>query len=305
MPRANQQPFFLGGDGTWAQGEILLEADDCMIVKAKHTIDLTPVGVWTKRHTKLAERYKVNSNALSNSAFGDRRTADLFLELPVLRRVSLSLWSPMDLSALGRRRELTSLRINLSVWRCGDRFLPVDFSGLRKLQLADVMICRALESVLKCSTLRGLAVRNECDGRLRDLDLTQLPALRDLALDHCPKLRSVGLHPKARVRGLELTLCGSYQIDWHRLGSHLRFLSLGGRLTFPLGDIRNAPKLEELHMYGIRKLPSLGFLRELHDLRTVLVFTAPPGPKLSEEDKAIIREINARAKELRGKLTEK
>jgi hypothetical protein len=29
-----------------------------------------------------------------------------------------------------------------------------------------------------------LAVHNECDGRLRDLDLTQLPGLRDLKLDH-------------------------------------------------------------------------------------------------------------------------
>jgi hypothetical protein len=81
-----------------------------------------------------------------------------------------------------------------------------------------------------------LAVHNQCDDRLRDLDLTQLPGLRDLKLDHCPQLRSVRLHPKARVRGLELTLCGSYKIDWQRLGPRLRYLSLGGKLTSPLAS---------------------------------------------------------------------
>ena len=305
MPRVDTRPFFLGGDGTWAEGEILLEADDCIVVKSKEMIDLTPGGLWTKRHTQLAERYKVNSVGLDNSAFGDRQTAEFLFELPILRRVSLSLWSPIDLSALGRLRELKSLRISLSVWRSGDRFRPVDFSGLRKLQFADVMMCRAFESVLKCRTLKELAVRNECDGRLRDLDLTQLPALRDLELDHCPKLRSVRLHPKARVRALEQTVCGSFKIDWHRLGPHLRYLLLGGRLTFPLEDILNAPKLEELHMHRIRKLPALGFLRKLRDLRTVLIFTPPPGPNLSGEDKAIIREVNARDMRKPKKLADK
>ena len=81
-----------------------------------------------------------------------------------------------------------------------------------------------------------MAVHNQCDDRLRDLDLTKLPGLRDLKLDHCPQLRSVRLHPKARVRGLELTLCGSHKIDWQRLGPRLRYLSLGGRLTSPLAS---------------------------------------------------------------------
>jgi len=305
MPNRKHRPFFLGGDGIWAEGEILLEAEDCMVVKSGATVDLTPQGTWTKRHTGLAERYKVNSVGLGNLAFGPRKTAEFLLDLPPLHRVSLLLGSPIDLSALGRLRELRSLRISLSIWRVGDRFLQLDFSDLRKLEFADVMMCRAFESVLQCRALKALAVRNECDGRLRDLDLTQLPALRDLELDHCPRLRSVRLHPRARVRGLEQTLCGSYKVDWDRLGADLRYLLLGGRLTFPLDDIRNAPKLEELHVHGIRKLPALGFLRKLRHLRTVFIFTPPPGPDLSEEDEALLREINARASRKSRKPGEK
>jgi hypothetical protein len=296
MPRADPRPFFLVGERSWTEGETLLEREDCNIEKWGDYIDLAPVGLWTEQHTKLARQFKVNSVALNNLAFGDRQTADFLVELPVLRRVSLSLWSPIDMAALGRLRQLKSLRISLSVWRSGDQFRPIDLSGLRRLWFADVAMCGAFESILKCDAITALAVRNECDGRLRDLDLTHLPALRDLELDHCPKLRSVRLHPEARVRGLELTLCGTYKIDWDRLGPDLRYLSLGGRLTFPLDDILGAPGLEELHMYGIRKLPAMRFLGELRDLRTVFIFTPPPGPKLSEDDKLIIREINGRAR---------
>src|SRR5262249_20882540 len=149
---------------------------------------------------------------------------------------------------------------------------------------ASVMMCSPLESILKCESIVELEVRNECDGRLRDLDLSCLRSLYHLGLDHCPKLNSVKLHPKAKVRGLALTLCGSYKIDWPRMGPDLMYLKLGGRLTFPLREILNAPGLIELHTSGIRKFPPLGFLRRLRHLKTVFIFTPPPGPKLSKED---------------------
>jgi hypothetical protein len=73
---------------------------------------------------------------------------------------------------------------------------------------------------------------------------------------------------------------------------------LGGRLTFPLEDILNAPRLRELHTIEIRKLPPLGFLRNLEHLRTVFLFAISSGPKLSAEDDALVREINARPRHL-------
>ena len=179
-------------------------------------------------------------------------------------------------------------------WRLGDRLQPVDFSGLVQLEYADIMMCRAFESILKCPKIKELSVGNDCDRRLRDLDLSHLPALRDLRLDHCPKLRNVFLHPKAKVRGLEVSLCGSYKIDWERMGPDLRFLVLGGRLTFPLEEVLNAPKLEVLHIAEIRKLPPLGFLRRLKKLRGVFFFSAPPGPKFSEDDRAVLAELQSR-----------
>ena len=103
-------------------------------------------------------------------------------------------------------------------------------------------------------------------------------ALRELRLDHCPRLRKVILHPKAKVHALEVALCGSYKIDWQRMGPDLLRLVVGGRLTFPLEDVLGAPNLEELRIHEIRKLPPLGFLRRLEKLRMVFAFSAPPGP---------------------------
>jgi hypothetical protein len=296
MPRLDARPFLLWGEGRCPAGKILLEENDCTIVKWKDVIDLTPAGVWTKRHEEVARRYTVNSVGLDTQAFGRRQTADFLLNLPALRPLSIALWSPKDLSALGRLAELRWLRIDITLWRIGDRFPPVDFSPLRKLQRADVMMCSAFESLLRCSSIKEFAVRNECDGRLRVLDLTHLPMLRGLKLDHCPNLRGVTLNPRAGVRGLGLVYCGSYKIDWQRIGPELRFLLLGGRITFPLEDIFKARELEELHLYGIRKLPSLGFFRKLPKLRKVFIFTPPPGPKLSAEDETLIREINERGR---------
>jgi hypothetical protein len=280
-----------------AEGKFLLEKENYFIFKSQDgLVDLTRCGPRTKRDTALAWEYKVNSVSLDTLEFGNRKTAKWLLDLPPLRRLSLSLWVPVDLTAIERLATLRELRIDFTIWRVGDQFPPVDLSSLRQLQYADVMMCQPVESILQCEPIRELVVRNECDGRLRDVDLTRLQSLRDLSLKHCPRLRSVRLHPKAKLRGLELSLCGSYQIDWKRVGPDLEYLSLGGRLTFPLKQILNAPRLKELHTAEIRKLPSLGFLRKLRHLKVVQMFSAPPGPKLSKNDEALVRRINARGR---------
>lgn len=88
--------------------------------------------------------------------------------------------SSKDLTAVGRLQELESLRLDYGIYRLGDRFVPVDFSGLRKLRRADVMMCHPFESILACKTIKNLVVCNDCDRRLRDLDLSLLPKLREL-----------------------------------------------------------------------------------------------------------------------------
>ena len=299
MAKVASRPFFLGGnDKLGKKGveyEFLLEENGFDIGKWSDDDDVIMLNLvpWTERHAELARQYKVTSAQFGPQSFGDRENADFLLELPTLREVSIALFRVEDLSALGRLTQLRSLRIDLEIWRMGDNFSPVDFSALEKLEHADMMMCPAFESVLDCKTIKELAVRNECDGRLRDLDLSRLPRLQELELDHCPKLRSVSLHPKAQVQALSLALCGSYKIDWRRMGPDLLYLRLGGRLTFPLEDILNAPRLRELHTIEIRKLPPLGFLRKLERLRTVFLFAAS-GPKVSAEDDALVREINAR-----------
>ena len=294
MARRADRPFFLGGKGGGAKHQSLFEQDGCNIMKAgTHTTLTLWAGAWTAEHSELVRRYKVNSLSVHDPAFGEHRSSDFLLELPVLRRVSITIWTPVDLSGLERLAELRSLRIDFGLggWRLGDRIQPVDFSGLTKLEHADFKMCKSFESILKCRKIKELTIRNACDHRLRDLDLSNLPALRELRLDHCPKLRKLILHPKAKVRALKVALCGSYKIDWQRMGADLRYLLVGGRLTFPLEDVLNAPNLEELHLHEIRKLPPLGFLRGLEKLRVVFAFSAPPGPKFSDDDLAVLREF--------------
>jgi hypothetical protein len=288
------RPSFLGGRGRKTELKSLLKQEDCDVSQWDDITELTLWrGEWTERHTELAQRHGVNSVRVTDTAFGERRNFNFLLDLPQLQRASITIWSAADFSALARLGELRSLRISfgMSGWRIGDRIQPVDFSGLTNLERVDVMMCRAFESILKCRKIKVLTVRNECDHRLRDLDLSNLPALRELQLDHCPKLRKVLLHPKAKVPALSVALCGSYKIDWQRMGADLIYLRVGGRLTFALEEVLSAPNLEELHLYEIRKLPPLGFLRKLKKLRVVAAFSAPPGPKFSDDDRAVLREF--------------
>jgi len=296
MPQIPKRPFFLPVAPKHVARETLVERDDCTIVKLNGVACMSTMKPWCDQHAALAREHKVAQLALVTASFGDHVTAEFLLEMPWLTRLKIRIYSVMDLTAVGRLEQLESLRLHYEVLRLGDRFVPVDFSGLRKLRHADVMMCHAFESILACDAIQELAVSNDCDGRLRDLDLSRLGKLRELKLDHCPKLRRVIFHPRARIRALELSLGGSYQADWDRLGPDLRFLVLGGRINFPLENILKATKLEELYCLQIRKLPPLRFLRQLPNLHTVFLFAAPPGPILSDEDRATVSEINARVK---------
>jgi hypothetical protein len=297
MSRRADRPLFLGGKGGGAKHQSLFEGDGCDVTTVgTHTTLTLWTGAWTAEHTALARRYKANSVSVHDPAFGEHKTSDFLLDVPALVSVSITIWTPVDLSGLARLAELRSLRIDFGLggWRLGDRIQPVDFSGLTKLEQADVKMCKPFESILRCRKIKVLKVVNDCDHRLRDLDLSNLPALRELRLDHCPKLRKVILHPKAKVRALEVALCGSYKIDWQRMGADLQYLLLGGRLNFPLEEVLNAPNLEELHIHEIRKLPPLWFLRRMEMLRVVFAFSAPPGPRFSEDDLAVLREFRRR-----------
>jgi len=295
MAKTSKRPFFLGGDRRRTTYETLVKEADCIINKVNGDVEISIWKPWTDRHKALAHKHAVTAVDLCTSSFGDHETAEFLLDLPWLTSVSIRLYCVKDLTALGRLSDLQSLRISLEVWRLGDQFRPVDFSALTNLHFADVMMCGAFESILACGSIQELAVSDDCDRRIRDLDFSRLPKLFDLKLDHCPKLRRVLLHPNARIRALQLTLCGSYEADWHRLAPDLRFLLLGGRIRFPLQNIVRTRNLEVLHIHEIRTYPPLRFLLELPRLKTVFLFAAPPGPKLSDDDTAVLDEIKARA----------
>lgn len=194
----------------------------------------------------------------------------------------------------------------------------VDFTALAHLTYANFDLCEATQSLFRCSTLQALWVWDERQQklqnfeagslpRLQELQLGQCPKLKDVDLSHqpelcelrllqCPKLRSVRLHAEARLRSLEVGQCGPYRIDWDRLGPDLETLELHGPLRFPFEDVRKAPNLRRLRTNGIRKFPPLKFLLDLPQLEEFSIFHTPGGPKMPEEDDAVIREIFRRGK---------
>ncbi len=304
MGEQETKPFFVRGSPGYRQGdcEDLLDEKGCIVQRWGKVTCMRVGRAWTAGETAIAEKYCVRDLELERSAIANAGNANFLLDLPLVRSISMRLSSPIDLSALGRMTQLEKLRMTMSGWRRSDRFEPVDLSGLVNLWWAHVAFSRAFESILKCSSIEELTIENSGDGRLRELDLSSMIQLADLRLDHCAKLCKVDFHPKAKVRKLEVSLCGPYRIDWERLGRDLRVLTLGGRVSFPLEEILGAPRLEQLAVMEVRKLPGLGFLRELKKLRGVTLFSAPPGPNISEEDWALVREINGKGKKAKRNM---
>jgi len=273
--------------------ETLYDADGISIFKSDSIVRMDFVGPFTLKHLKIARQFGVTEVYISTLSFGHRETLRFLLDLPELRGIKIGLFKPKDLRGLSRFSNLESIYLDLHLWLLGDRIKPVDFSQLNWLRRVGIMLCKPFESILTCGGVEELYVMNDCDRRLRDLDLTKMPHLRSLRLHHCPKLRQVELNPMSKIRHLEVSLCGGYQIDWDRFGPDLESLTIGGRLKFPLEDVLNAPNLKELALIQIATLPSLVFLRNHPKLRKVTHFSASKG--VSGDNLAVVKEINDRA----------
>jgi hypothetical protein len=264
-------------------------------------------------------------------SLGRRSSASLLLTLPPLRELHLVVSEPRDLSAIGQLSELEYLGLmgELAAGDSGGRgnkarsqFAP-DLSNLARLRQAYVELCPTTDSVRRCAPLeelwlwnREFAAVRELDlsalpelrslhvtgfPNLRELDLTAQPRLQHLHLEAIPRLRSARFHPDAKVSSLKLGGCGPYRIDWRRMHEDLVQLELVGPLRFPITDVLGAPNLRDLRTNGIRTFPPLGFLLNLPHLTSFSAWTSPPGPKWSEEDWRIYRQINARAKRMKSK----
>lgn len=146
MARISKWPFFLGGGGKPVTRESLLDDADCTIDKYNGVVWMDTDTAWSDRHKALARKHKVTHIHLCTTSFGDHQTAEFLLDVPEIRGLTIRLYAVKDLSIVGHLSQLEHLRIHLEVWRLGDRFKPVDFSALSKMQHADVTMCRAFES---------------------------------------------------------------------------------------------------------------------------------------------------------------
>jgi hypothetical protein len=314
MTSPDERPAFLTGQNL-RDAKMLFEEEGCNVFHLGDEIQMQAIGAWKPRHTKLAHQYDVNTVHITESSFDGRKSADFLLDLPPLRNLGLISATPRDLSAVNRMSELRTLRLSLPR---GEVYAgkPFDFSALRKLKKVRVWWRPELAGILAIASLESLWISDGEEMCLRQLDLSGVPRLKMLHVQQAPKLKSldlsslpqlwelgmlairslksVALHPAAEVRALNISGLGAWRIDWDRMGEDLEFLQLWGPLKWPLTDVLRAANLKELHTNAIRTFPPLEFLKQLKHLCLVSIFTTPPGPKLTDADWAVIRQINAR-----------
>jgi hypothetical protein len=308
------RPAFLSGQNL-RDAKILFEEKGCDVFQLGDEIEMQVIGAWKPRHTKLANQYNVNTVHITEASFDGRTSADFLLDLPPLRNLGLISGEPRDFSAVNRMTELRTLRMSLPR---GEAYVgkSIDFSALKNLENVRVWWRPELAGILRCASLESLWISDGEEMCLRELDLSGLPRLRMLHVQQAPKLKvldlrplpdlwelsmlamrglkSVALHPAAQVRALNISGVGGWRINWDRMGEDLEFLQVWGPLKWPLTDVLRAVNLKELHTNAIRTFPPLEFLKQLKHLCLISVFTTPPGPKLTDADWAVIRQINAR-----------
>jgi hypothetical protein len=312
------------GPSSWIKHkatEIPAEGDEFTLFRRDARTLLSVHGRWTPQLAKLAREHKVNCLELGAATVSGRRSLDLLKDLPPLRELHVVVSDPTDLRPIAALAGLQYLGLRGELMPDGSAkpLPPADFSALKKLDCAHVELCPASESILGCAGLQNVWLWNSDYQQTRQVDLARLtaltelhvtafpkltevdlsnqPALERLHLEALPKLKAVKFHPRARLRALKLGGCGAFRIDWDRLANDLEELELSGPLRFPMEDILRATNLRIFRTNSIRTFPPLKFLLKLSKLQEFGMWATPPGPKWSEEDWEIYRQINARRRE--------
>jgi hypothetical protein len=119
-----------------------------------------------------------------------------------------------------------------------------------------------------------------------------LNSLQELRLFGCFDLKDITMAPKARLQKLWINAAPKLRPDWRRLGRDLKALTIIGKTSSALDELRHARKLKNLSLLSQRRVPSIAFLGDLPELYTVTVDGV-----LSDADKRLIRRINKPALE--------
>lgn len=314
----------LGQASWWQNGTaIVAEGDGFDVLRRGKRILLSVSGAWKPSMLRAAREHKVNCLELGATSVVNGKSLNVLQGLPQLRELHVVASVATDLSQISTLKHLRYLGLMGELMPAGGAkpskiVAPADFSSLKKLHRAYVELCPASESILRCGSVNDLwlwnseyLVTRQIDltrltkltelhvtafPKLTELDLSNQPALERLHLEAVPKLKSVKLHKEARLRALKLGGCGAFRIDWDRLADDLDELELSGRQPFPMEDILRAKNLRALKTNSIRTFPPLKFLLKLAKLEEFDMWATPPGPKWSEADWEVYRQINARAR---------
>jgi hypothetical protein len=314
------------GQASWSQKgtSVVAEGEGFDVYRRGKRTLLSVESAWKPAMLKAAREHKINCLDLGAVAMSRGPSLELLAELPSLRELHVVVSVATDLRPIATLKELRYLGLMgelmpAAAAKSSKAAVLADFSLLKKLEQAYVELCPASESILACAGVQSLWLWNRdyresrqidfarltkltdlhvtAFPKLAELDLSNQPALQRFHLEALPKLKVVKLHPRARLRALKVGGCGVFRIDWNRMADDLDELELSGPLRFPMEDILRAKNLRIFRTNSIRTFPPLKFLLKLPKLQEFGMWATPPGPKWSEDDWEVYRQINSRRRE--------
>jgi hypothetical protein len=230
------------------------------------------------RWTPLCEQVfrKTGANGVRLEEISSAPGGDLSFvnELPGCTRLMVEGGGKVDLAPLARNSQLEDLQISPSV-----RMREFDLTALPRLRRCQIPVRPELMSILKCQRIVSLWLNGGSYDGIFKLDT--LPSLEEFFCSGVAKLKSVVLHPKVRLRSLELAHLKSIEsVEPHiAITEELRVVQLNKVPQMKIEWLRHAEKLECIAL-RLGEIPTVKFLNGLKHLQVLDLF----GSKVRDGD---------------------
>ena len=243
-------------------GEVLQQNSTAIVWQRGSRVILQPLKSWSPATARVASRFGVKALSLHvDLSWAD--TSLSFLErLPQLEALVLSGPGAINWSKVESLTSIRDLYLNCYVGTPGE----INLSGLAKLKVANINSLEQWDSILACRSLRVLSIREVF--KLKTLNLTKLKSLRELAIIDSPSIEDVELARGAKLKALRISKSKRVKPPWGRIRRELEYLTLDGRLGFPLSEVRHAENLKRIELFQ-QGMISLAPLRRLSKLKKI------------------------------------
>lgn len=235
--------------------DLIIEAKTYEIYSGPNGPYLRVLGKLNSDTIRTLRREKITGIEILSMAVDESVDLDVLRLMPELRSLSILYENQIDWTPIQHLKQIEHL--NLVARRYKPQ--PLDFTKFRNLQTARISWHPEWESVLSCTSLRGLMI--ESSKGVPEFDLGRLQRLRELRLKQCSNLRRVICSPGQNLESLAVLYCHSFEaVSPKKVLKKLKYAFLGGNSHFEVESLGKCKELVRLSMHGVGKLKSLKFL---------------------------------------------